>query len=230
MFTVKLILQFVDTVAEGYEVAHVENLRSDVEVKTHKLHVCHGLSLTDYGNHVAHGNAELVFGESCGDVGMRVSAHVGVDAESHVGCLPFGCRQLVDNLKLGKALHIEAENVVVETEVYLPVALAHSGIDDARGIEPCLHGSLYLSSADAIHSETCLAYDAQQGRVGVCLHGIVDHEVLVASCLFVDGAQRGAQQISVVVVEWSPYVLELLYRKITFHVFVSVLVVDVIIC
>ena len=37
--TVEFVLQFVHTVAEGFEVAHVENLRTDMEVQTNELHV-----------------------------------------------------------------------------------------------------------------------------------------------------------------------------------------------
>ena len=81
------------------------------------------------GHHVAHGDAKLVFGQPRGDVGMGVGTHVGVQAEGHAGRLALLLCQLVDDFQLGNTLNVEAEDVVVKSEVDFPVALAYAGED-----------------------------------------------------------------------------------------------------
>ena len=37
--SVEFVLEFVHAVAEGFEVAHIEDLRTDMEMQTYELHV-----------------------------------------------------------------------------------------------------------------------------------------------------------------------------------------------
>ena len=200
-----------------FEVAHIENLRADVEVQAHELDVLHLLSHADDVEHVAHRDAELVLGQSGGDVGMRVSTHVGIDAQADARHLSLRGGQLVDDLQLGDALHVEAEDVGVEAEVDFPIALAHAGVDNLRGREPRAEGGTNLSAADAVGAEPRLAYDAEHLRVGVGLHGVVHVEPLMLPALVVDGGKRLAQQGRVVVVERSLALGELFYGECTFN-------------
>ena len=81
----QLVLQVVDTITERLEVAHVEYLRTDMEVQSHELHMFHPDSLSDDIFHIPHGNAKLILCQTRRDVGMGMSAHVGVDAKGHTG-------------------------------------------------------------------------------------------------------------------------------------------------
>ena len=126
----KFVLQFVDAVAECLEVAHVENLASDVEMQSHHLHMLQLGGMLDNGNHIAHGDAELVLGQSRCNVGVGVSTDIGIQPERHAGHFAFCLRQLVDDLQLRNTLNVKAENVAVESEVYLPVAFANTGKND----------------------------------------------------------------------------------------------------
>ena len=187
-----------------------------MEVQTYELYVSKLFGLADYRNHIAHGDTKLVLGQSGGDVGVRVGSHVGVQAEGHAGRLSLGSCQLVDDLQLRNALYVEAEDVVVESEVNLPITLAYAGEDDFRAGEACLHTGFYLAAAYAVGSQSSLTDNLQQLGVGIGLDGVVYHESLVSASLVVNGAQRLAQQFCIVIVEGSLYLLQLLYRELSF--------------
>ena len=123
---------------------------------------------------------------------MCMCPYVRIQTERHACHFPFGACQFVNHFQFRDALHIKAEDVVVESEIDLPVGLAHTCIDNLACGEACLDGSLNLATADAIDTQTCFADDAEQTGIGIGLHGIVDNESLVAACLLIDGTQRGA--------------------------------------
>ena len=173
MIALKLVLQFVDTVAQSLEVAHVKYLTTNMEVQSHKLHVLHLCRFFYRSLHVLHGNAEFVFCKSGSDIGMSMCAHVRVDTESHSRHLASCCCKLVDNFQLGDALYIEAENILVESEVNLPVAFAHSGVYYLRWCKTCIDGSLYLATAHAVGTKTSLADYVEHFWIGISLHRIV---------------------------------------------------------
>ena len=147
---------------------------------------------------------------------MGMGSHVRIQTKGHTGYFAPCGRQFVDDLQLRDALHVEAEDIVVEAEVDLPVGLAHTCIDNLRRGESRLDGSLYLSTADTVGTQSCLTDDAEDTRVGVCLDGVVHHESLVFLCLGVDAAQCLAQQFRIVVVEGRLDLLQLLYRELSF--------------
>ena len=151
---------------------------------------------------------------------MSVGTHIRIDAECHTSLFPFFSGKFVYDFKFSEAFYIKAKNIVVETEIYLPVAFSYPGINDARWFETSFYGSFYLSTAYAVYAKSRLSDDAEYGGVGISLYGIVYHEVIVFSCLFVYCAQCFAQQLCVIVVEWSSYGLKPFYGENTFHVFV----------
>ena len=186
--TLELVLQFVDAIAESLKVAHVENLTADVEVEPDNLDVLQLAGVLNDGHHVAHGDAELILGQSGGDVGVGVGTYVGVQSEGHAGHLALGGSQLVDDLELGDALDVEAEDVAVEPDVDFPVGLADAGEDNLRAREASLDAGLNLAAADAVGTQACLTDDGEQAWVDVGLDGVVDVPPFVAAGLGVDGA------------------------------------------
>ena len=61
---------------------------------------------------------------------MGMGTYIWVQAEGDACYLALlGC-QFVDDLQLGDALHVEAEDIAVEAEVDFPVALSHTSIDN----------------------------------------------------------------------------------------------------
>ena len=188
----KLLLQLVDAITECLEVAHIENLRSDVEVQTHELDVLKFLGLANHGYHIAHGDAELILGQTRGDVGMRMSTHIGVQTEGHTGHLALLDCEFVDHLEFGYALNVEAEDVVVKSEIDFPIALAHTSVDNLIRGDSGFYRSLNLTATYAVGSKTGLADDAKYTRVGISLYSIMHHETLVLASLVVNRLQRTA--------------------------------------
>ena len=124
--------------------------------------------------------------------------------------------ELVDDLQFWDTLHIETEDVVVEAQVDLPVALAHTGVDNLRGRESGLDGCFDLAAAHTVGTQSRFTDDAQDLGVGIGLYGIVHHEALMLAGLLVDGAQRLAQYLAIVIVERRLDLLKPLYRKFSF--------------
>ena len=215
----ELCLQIIDAVAQRSKVVHVEYLRTDVEVKAREAHVLHCRSGLDGALHVAHGDAELVLGQPGCYLGMGVGTHVGVDAEAHLSHFSLGCGKLVDYFQLGCAFHVEAEDVLVETEVYLPVALAHTGIDNLRGGKTGFDAGLYLAAAHAVGTQPGLADDVEYLRIGIGLYCVVHFKALIAASLSANGVEGGPEQSSIVVVEWCLKLFKRLYGECSFHSF-----------
>ena len=144
---------------------------------------------------------------------MGMGTDIGIDAEGYLGHLAALGGQLVDNLKLRNGLYVEAEDVLVESQLNLPVGLAYTGIDDVVSWEACLQGSFNLTSADTVGSQTALADDGQYLGIGISLDGIVYYEAVVASGFGTDGLEGVAQQTQVVVVEGGLPLAKLLYGE-----------------
>ena len=136
--TDKLLLQLVYAIAECLEIAHIQYLRTNMEVQAYKFYVLHLLGLANHLYHIAHSDAELVLGQSGGDVSVGVGTHIGIQTESHASHLALlGC-QLVDNLELGDALYVKTEDVVVQSKFDFPIALTYTSINDFLLREACL--------------------------------------------------------------------------------------------
>ena len=213
----QLVLQLVDSVAESLEVTHVKYLTTNVEVKPKELNVLHFCSFLDDALHIAHSDTKLVFCQAGCDVGMSMSAHIRVDAEANLSYLILFSCKFIDNLKFWDALYIEAEDAFLQTEIDFPITLAYTCIYNLAGRETCLDGCLNLSSAHAVGSQSCLTDDIEHLWIGVCLHGIMYLKSLMFACLFINRLQSLAQQIGVIIVEWSLYLLKFVNRKCSFH-------------
>ena len=200
------LLQLVDAQAEGGEILHVEYLAADVEVESNALDVGHRLTALYGADHVLHSNAELVLGPSGGGVFVGVGAYVGVDAEGYAGHLAVLLGQLVDDLELGYALHVEAEDVGLEGEFYLPVALADTGEGNLAGGETCAEADFDFPSADAVGSQPGFLDVAKDFGMGAGLDGVVD--MIVGEQLLANGVEGLVEQRRVVVVEGGAQMLE----------------------
>ena len=161
-----------------------------MEMQADEPHVLQLAGALDDRDHVVHRNAKLILRQPRRDVGMRMSAHLGIDAEADIGYLSFFPCQFVDHLKLGNALDIEAEDVSVERRVDLPIGFPHTCKHNAVMAKAGFHGSLYLSPAHAVGTETGLSNDLQNLRIGIGLDGIVNDEVGVLRRFFLHLVQR----------------------------------------
>ena len=152
VMSLQLVLQLVDAVTESLEVSHIKYLTTNVEVQTQELDVLHLGSLFDYGFHVAHGNSELVFSQTCCDVCVRMGADIRIDAETNLCNLILFFSQFVDDFQLRNAFYIEAEDAFLQSEVDFPIAFAYTSVNNLAGWESGFDGSLNFSSAHTVGS------------------------------------------------------------------------------
>ena len=148
---------------------------------------------------------------------MCMRSYIWVDAETYVRHFPFPRSQTVDDLQLGDALHIEAEDVVVEPEIDFPVCLPHAGIDNAARREATVQTASYLASAHTVGPHSCLADYLQHLCVGIGLDGIVNGKVCVCPHFFMDRLQSLPKEVAVVIVERGIDMFELVCRKSVGH-------------
>ena len=187
-----------------------------MEVQTHDLDVLHRFCLFNDTQHVVHGNTELVLCQSGGDVCMGVSTHIGIQSEGHTGHLSFLGRQLIDDLQFGDALHVETEDIMIQTDIDLPITFTHTCIDNPTGWEAGSDAGLDLPATDTVGTHTCLTDNIEYLRVGISLDSIVYTEPLVFPSLLVDGTQGFAEQIRVVIVERRLHLPEFLDGEYSF--------------
>ena len=181
---------------ERNEIVHLQNLRTDVEMQAHKGGVCHFLCLADDCFHLVHGDAELVFRQSGGDVGMGVCAHIGIDAEADTCHAVHPCGNLVDDLEFGHAFHIEITYAGAQSQLNFPIAFSHSGIDDAVSGKAGIEAGLDFASTHAVGAQSGFLYETKHIGVDFFLYGV----------------NRILQQTGVVVVKRCFYAFELLAR------------------
>ena len=148
-----------------------------------------------------------------------MSSYVRIDAEANPCDLAFFLCQFVDNLKLCDTFNVEAEDIPVQSEVYLPVRLAHTGIDYLLSLKPIVETSPNLSTTNAVGTKSCLADYAQDLGIGIGLDGVVHNESIMLARLLINCLERLAHQSRVIVVEWCLYLLKSIYREFTFHLF-----------
>ena len=132
---------------------------------------------------------------------MGVGTNVGVKAEGHTCCFPFSDSQFIDDLQFGNTLNIEAEDIVVESEIDFPVSLSNTGIHYFRCRKTCTQAGLYLSTAHAVCTKFILANHAQHLWIGICFYCIVYLESIMLLHLCVNGTESLSEQLCIIVIE-----------------------------
>lgn len=211
------LLQLVDAMAESAEGGVGEYLRADVEVEPFVADVRQAVGGADGALGVAEVDAELVFAQAGGDLRVGAGIDIGVDAEGYGGDGAEACGALVDDVQLLEALHVEAGDAVAQGEVDFAVALAHSGVDDARGGDAGSDGGFDFASAHAVGTEAGAGDASEDGGVGIGLDGIVDVPVGLTARAAVDFGQGGIEQGGVVVVVRRGVLQQLVGGEVCVH-------------
>ena len=183
-----------------------------------KSHIVHMLQAQCQVHHLVQLfviDAEFVLGQAGGDAGVRVRADVRIDAQGHGGHLPHLARQGVDDLQLGRGLHVETGNAGLQREADLLVALAHTCEDDALRGEARVQRRLHLATAHTVGAEAPRSDLRENTGVVIRLDRIVHPEVRIAVQLLPHEVKRAAQQGQVVIVERGPQARKAFYREIT---------------
>ena len=130
-------------------------------------------------------DAELVFAEAGGDVGVGFGEDVGVDAEGEAGALVecFGARG--EEMEFGFGLDVEEEDVGAEGGVDLPDLFADTGEDDFfQGGLVGLADALEFATGDDVEACSLLCQQAEDGEGGVGFDGVADGVEAVGEGLF----------------------------------------------
>ncbi|MNQ37980.1 hypothetical protein D3C85_515380 [compost metagenome] len=121
------------------------------------------------------GDAELVFLEAGGDVGVGAGIHVGVHPQGYRGFHFHGCGHVLQAFQLVARLDVEAVHAGFQGAAHVVAALADTGEDDARGIAAGSQHALQLTAGDDVEARTLARQQVQHTEVGVGLDRIADH-------------------------------------------------------
>ena len=91
------------------------------------------------------GNAKLVVLQARGDVGVCFGVDVGVHANADRGDQPQGQGDLVDDFKLRRALHVEAQNSLLQSPGDLTPGFTNTREDHVFGQSASRQDSLEFS-------------------------------------------------------------------------------------
>ena len=195
------VLQFIDTFGQRREAVQVQNLRADMKMQSYAIHTGQFRSMANGGNHVLHRYAEFVFGHSGGNLLVRVCIDIGVDAQRHAGFAShLGC-QVVDIVQLGQTLHIETENIVLQSGSDFPVAFPHAGKNDFSGRETGINSCPDFPTAHAVCTQSGCGDGSQQFGIGIGLDGVMYMQVLGIRTGSLNFAKRGSQQLHIVIIK-----------------------------
>ena len=117
---------------------------------------------------------------------MGVRIDFRIDAESDGGDFAFLPGQLVDDSQLGERLDVEAEDVVIQTEVDFPIRLANTCKNYLAGRETGIQRCLNLTAAYAVGSEAVAGDKLQHAGIGVGLDSVMDIIAIFASFVLDD--------------------------------------------
>ena len=133
---------------------------------------------------------------------MCMGVYFGVDTEGNRGYFVFGSCQFVQDFQFGSRLYVEAENIVVQPQVDLPVCFADTGVNDFISGETCIECRLYFSTAHTVGTQAIFCDNRQNTGIGVCLDCVVDMITIFPGFCFYR-IERFLQQLYIVKIEWS---------------------------
>ena len=169
----QFVLQLIDTIAEGYKITHIQNLRANVEVKTDKLYVFHLLCYVYHLVHVLHTDTEFVFCQTGSYIGMCMCADIGIDTESNISNLILSGSQFIDYFQFGDRLDIETEDAILQSEIDFPICFADSCENNFIGRESGTDSGTDFSAAHTIGSHSALTDNGKYFRVGIGFNSVM---------------------------------------------------------
>ena len=213
----QLILQFVDTVAKGNKVTHIQNLRTDVKVKSDEFDMLHFYCHIYHFIHILHTDSKFVLGQASRNIGMSMRTDIGIDTESHIGYLILSSSKFVYHFQFRNRFYIETEDSVFQSEVNLPIGFAYSRKDNFACRKSGTDSSTDFSTTHTICSHTAFTDNGKHFRIGVCFYCIVYGIVRIFGNLLVDSRQCITQHFRIVIIERCLQSTELIDWKYSFH-------------
>ena len=213
----QFILQFIHTVAERDKIAHIQYLRTDMEVQADEFHVLHLQGDIDHLVHILHTDTEFVFSQTGSDISMRMCSYIRIDAESDISNLILCRSQFIDDFQFGNRLYIETEDAILQSEVDLPVCFTDSGKNNLIGRKPGTDSGTYFSTAHAVGSHSAFTDNGHYFRIGICLDSIVYGIARIFGNLLVNSRQCITQHFRIIIIERCLQSTEFIDWKYSFH-------------
>ena len=176
-----------------------------------------------------HRDAELVLGQAGGDVGVGPGIHVRVDAQGHrrPGCHAGG--HLLQPVQFLGRFHVEHQDIGQQGLAHLGHGLAHAGIDDLPGVDPCLERPEQLAAGDDVGAAAVTGKQVENSDVGTGL----DRKTGQVRCS-VEGGIKGREVTlqggHAVDIQWRSHGIDHLAHRHVLAVQQVVLVVKVMHC
>ena len=148
---------------------------------------------------------------------MSMSSYIRIDTESDISHFTFSCSQFIDNLQLRNRLYIKTENIIVQTQIYFPIRLAHSGKNNLICRKTCLNSSTHFSSTHTIGTQPVLTDNRKHLRISICFHSIMHLKIAIFSSFCTHAGKSVAQHLRIIIIKGGTQFTEFIYGKCSFH-------------
>ncbi|MNS67799.1 hypothetical protein D3C72_1010610 [compost metagenome] len=179
----QLVNELQQLVGRFHKGIELGELGADMAIHPLDLDVGHGRRLAVDGGRLLDGDAELVLLEAGGDIGVSARIDIRVDPYRDPRLLAHAASDPVQALQLGFRLQVEAEDLFLQREAHLGLALGDAGEDHLGRIPPRRQHPGQLPAGDDVKARAQARQQVEQGQVGVGLDRVADQMGNVARSL-----------------------------------------------
>jgi hypothetical protein len=120
------------------------------------------------------GDAELVFLQPRGDVGVGAGIDVRVHAQADGRRGAHAAGDAGDAQQFAARLDVEAEDALLDGQADVRLGLAHAREHHLARVAPSGDHALQLAARDDVEAAAQAGEQVEDGEVGVCLHSVAD--------------------------------------------------------
>ena len=155
-------------------------------------------------------NTELILVETCCHIFVSVSINVRIYTNGNIGFKTIHVSHLIDHIYLLERLAVECLDSQTKGIEYFLVGLSNSRVDNLVGRKSAAVSMQDFISADAVGTESLGAYIFQKSSFYVCLHCIMNLDVVFFSkhCNVIYSL---AEQFHIIVIERCRNPVKFLY-------------------
>ena len=117
----KPLLKLQNATANSNKDAHIQNLGTNVEMKTNKLHILALCKKLLHSREHPRANAKLILLKSCADILVSMRINIGINSKSNLGNLSHTLSKIINNFNLRHRLAIKAEDACLKRSLNLLV-------------------------------------------------------------------------------------------------------------
>ena len=183
IFRSKSIFNFGNTHTQIVVSRHIGNLRADVKMYANHTDIFQVGQHVDNLINIFHIDTEFILVQSGGDVVVRVSIHIWIDAQCYRCCFIFCSSQFVDHFQLGHRFYIETENVIFKCQIYFPVGFTHSCKNYFGRWNTGINSSLNFSATHAVGAQPGFFDNFKNFGINIGFEGVMHFKVMTCGKL-----------------------------------------------